>query len=122
MGIKPDGSANAPSADTADSRFGGLSNAAKGDGAIVSEEVSKISVKAESSNAATAELAADITDLENRVTALEKAPGPDLAAYVTAKYLESLPLLLHWDGTGNKPKLKPGWGLFNTSTGTVERG
>ena len=83
MGIKPDGSANAPRADTAESRFGDLSTAVKSDGGIVSGEVSKISAKAESSNAATAELAADITGLENRVTALEKASGPDLSGYAT---------------------------------------
>ena len=120
MGIKPDGLANAPRSDTADSRFGDLSNAVKSDGGVVSEEVSKISAKAESSNAAAAELAADIVDLEKRVMALEADTGPDLSAYVTAKYLESLPLLLRWDGTGTKPQLKPGWGLFNTSTGKME--
>lgn len=62
------------------------------------------------------------SDLSRRVAALEKSPGPDLSAYITVKYLESLPLLLHWDGKGTKPQLKPGWGLFNTSNGTVEKG
>lgn len=84
-------------------------------GSEASKAMAEISATSESANTGMAELS-------KRVAALETASGPDLSAYVTAKYLESLPLLLHWDGTGNKPQLKPGWGLFNTTTGVVEKG
>lgn len=74
-----------------------------------------IAAQAESANKGT-------SDLSRRVAALEKASGPDLSGYTTKQELENLPLLLFWDGTGTKPQLKPGWGLFNTSTGVVEKG
>lgn len=117
MGIKPnrgdkvetnyriDGSAEAQQ----------LINDAEHTGNEAGKVFTEISAQADSANKGT-------SDLSRRVAALEKSPGPDLSAYITAKYLESLPLLLHWDGKGTKPQLKPGWGLFNTSNGTVEKG
>ncbi|WP_412100217.1 hypothetical protein [Corynebacterium aurimucosum] len=92
-----------------------LINDAEHTGNEASKVFAEVAAQAESANKGT-------SDLSRRIAALESSPGPDLSAYVTAKYLESLPLLLHWDGKGTKPQLKPGWGLLNTTTGVVEKG
>ncbi|OFQ44853.1 hypothetical protein [Corynebacterium sp. HMSC076D02] len=82
-------------------------------GSEASKALDEIRATSESANTG-------MVELSKRVDALESAPGPDLSGYVTLNALETLPLLLHWDGTGTKPQLKPGWGLFNTSTGKME--
>ncbi|APT92688.1 hypothetical protein CPHO_07035 [Corynebacterium phocae] len=34
--------------------------------------------------------------------------------------LRALPLILWWNGEGDKPKLRPGWALLNTTTKEME--
>lgn len=104
MGIKPDRDTNlTPPTSTPNDRYGDMNAGLEKDGAKAGEVLKDINAKAASSNSGMVELAADLTAAENRITALE-----------------NLPLLLHWDGTGTKPQLKPGWGLFNTTTGKME--
>lgn len=117
MGINPNSGDGVEKNYTVDGRTDATSivSDAEHTGQEAGKAFAHIAAQAESANKGT-------SDLSRRVAALEKAPGPDLSSYVTAKYLESLPLLLHWDGTGTKPQLKPGWGLFNTTTGVIEKG
>ena len=106
MGIKPDRDANlTPPTSTSSDRYGDMNAGLEADGAKAGEVLKDINAKAGSANAGATELAADLTAAEKRITSLE-----------------NLPLLLHWDGTGTRPQLKPGWGLLNTTTGVVEKG
>lgn len=106
MGIRPYARGQVPAPaeqDDVKSRYGAWIDDLEDAGAKSGEAYAEIDAKASSSNEALTKLAADLTAAENRITALE-----------------NLPLLLHWDGTGTRPQLKPGWGLFNTTTGKME--
>lgn len=106
MGIRPYARGQVPvpaEQDDVKSRFGAWVDDLEDAGEKSGEAYAEIDAKASSSNQGFTRLAEDLTAAENRITALE-----------------NLPLLLHWDGTGTKPQLKPGWGLFNTTTGKME--
>ena len=108
MGIRPYARGQVPvraAPDSAETRFKPWVDDLEDAGAKTGEAWAEIDAKASSSNNSVSKLSADLTAAENRITALE-----------------NLPLLLHWDGTGNKPQLKPGWGLLNTTTGVIEKG
>ena len=106
MGIRPYARGQVPvpaEPDDVKSRFGAWVDDLEDAGEKSGEAYAEIDAKASSSNQGFTRLAEDLTAAENRITALE-----------------NLPLLLHWDGTGTKPQLKPDWGLFNTTTGKME--
>lgn len=108
MGIRPYARGQVPvpaEQDDVKSRFGAWVDDLEDAGEKSGEAYAEIDAKASSSNNSVSKLSADLTAAENRITALE-----------------NLPLLLHWDGTGTRPQLKPGWGLLNTTTGVVEKG
>ena len=108
MGIRPYSRGQVPvraAPDSAETRFKPWVDDLEDAGAKTGEVWAEIDAKASSSNQGFTRLAEDLTAAENRITALE-----------------NLPLLLHWDGTGTKPQLAPGWGRFNTTTGQVEKG
>ena len=108
MGIRPYSRGQVPvraAPDSAETRFKPWVDDLGDAGAKTGEVWADTDAKASSSNQGFTRLAADLTAAENRITALE-----------------NLPLLLLWDGTGTKPQLKPGWGLFNTTTGAIEKG
>lgn len=90
-------------ADTPQNRYGDQFTKDSAAGEALGEVIGEVNAKAESSNETTGAIIEDIEALEGRVDALEGAP-----------------LLLHWDGTGTRPTLKPGWALLNTNTGVVE--
>ena len=108
MGLRPYAQGQVPvraEPDSAETRFKTWVDDLEDAGAKTGKVWAEIDAKASSSNEALTKLSGDLTAAENRITKLE-----------------NLPLLLHWDGTGTKPQLKPGWGLFNTATGQVEKG
>lgn len=119
-------------ADTPQNRYGGQLNKDFAAGDALGETMGEVNATASSANTTTGELIADIEALEGRVDALENDPGPDLSGYATlprvtalegrVDALESQPLLLHWNGAGTRPQLKPGWALLNTSTMTIDQG
>lgn len=117
MGIKPNSGDGVEKNYTVDGRTDVTSivSDAEHTGNEAGKVFAHIAAQTESANKGT-------SALSKRVAALETASGPDLSGYATKQELENLPLLLHWDGKGTKPQLKPGWRLFNTTTGTVERG
>ena len=108
MGIRPyaRGQVTVPAEqDDVKSRFGAWVDDLEDAGEKSGEAYVEIDAKASSSNNSVSKLSADLTAAENRITALE-----------------NLPLLLHWDGTGTKPTLSPGWALMNITNGTIEKG
>lgn len=101
MGIRPYSSGQVPvraQQDSVQSRYGAWQAGLNDTGSKFGEGLADVDAKAASANSGAGELAIDLTALESQ------------------------PLLLWWDGTGTKPQLKPGWGLFNTATGKVEKG
>ena len=108
MGIRPYSRGQVPvraAPDSAETRFKPWVDDLEDAGAKTGEAWAEIDAKASSSNNSVSKLSADLTAAENRITALE-----------------NLPLLLHWDGTGAKPTLSPGWALMNITNGTIEKG
>lgn len=108
MGIRPYSRGQVPvraAPDSAETRFKPWVDDLEDAGEKTGEAWAEIDAKASSSNESVSKLSADLTSAENRITALE-----------------NLPLLLHWDGTGARPTLKPGWALLNTATGVIEKG
>lgn len=105
MGIRPNGSSAAQpvAPDNPESRYSDWLTDLEDSGEIVGGVWQETDAKASSGNSG-------VTDLAGRVAALEAAD------------LSGLPLLLWWDGTGSKPQLKQGWGLFNALTGEFEKG
>ena len=83
--------------DTPQNRYGGQLTKDSVAGDALGETIADVNSTASSANTTVGEIIADI------------------------EALEALPLLLHWDGTGTRPTLKPGWALFNTTTGVVEQ-
>lgn len=98
MGIRPLGNGPKPTygQDDTNSRYGDWVSDLENAGETSGEVLAEIDAKSSSSNQSTQDLATAIRDLESQ------------------------PILLWWDGNGTKPRLKPGWGLFNTSTGKME--
>lgn len=117
MGINPNSGDGVEKNYTVDGRHDaeGLVSEAEHTGNEAGKVFAQIAAQADSANKGT-------SDLSKRVATLEGKKPPDLSKYVTIEKLNSLPLVLYWDGKSAKPSLQPNWRLYNGATGQIEKG